>query len=232
MTILTAKEVGHSFGAVDLFTNVELQLAQKDRVGLVGPNGVGKTTLLLILAGLLEPTAGSVQRARDLSVGYLRQEAVLTFAGQDNTIYEEMLSVFNAVRDLEEQLRQMETAMAATEVGDDLLAEYGRLQEQYELAGGYDYPVDMKRVLLGLGFPQEEWATPLTHLSGGQKRACCWARLLLEKPDLLILDEPTNHLDVTAVEWLEQTLRQWPGRSSSSATTATFSIKSSPTFGR
>ncbi|MGB5058263.1 MAG: ABC-F family ATP-binding cassette domain-containing protein [Candidatus Promineifilaceae bacterium] len=211
MAILTTKELGHAFGANDLFENVDVQLAQKDRVGLVGPNGAGKTTLLLILAGLLEPTAGSVQRARDLSLGYLRQEAVLTFAGQDNTLYEEMLTVFAGLQAIEDDLRAMEARMAAGEMGEALLDDYGRLQETYEHNGGYDYQVDIKRVLLGLGFPQVEWDTPLTHLSGGQKTRLLLGRLLLEKPDLLILDEPTNHLDITAVEWLEQTLRQWPG---------------------
>ena len=211
MTILSAKELGHAYGAVDLFENVDLQLAAKDRVGLVGPNGCGKTTLLLILAGLLEPTAGSVQRARDLTLGYLRQEAVLTFAGQENTIYEEMLTVFQAARDLEAEMRQLEAAMAAGAADEATLEAYGRFQESYELAGGYDYQVEIKRVLLGLGFPQTEWETPLSHLSGGQKTRLLLGRLLLEKPALLILDEPTNHLDMAAVEWLEQTLRQWPG---------------------
>lgn len=211
MAILSAKNLAQSFGAVDLFSEVSLQLAAKDRVGLVGPNGVGKTSLLLILAGLAEPTEGVLHRARDLTLGYLRQEAVLTFAGQDNTIYEEMLSVFDRVRQMETAMRQMEAMMESGESDEKLFDRYGRLQELYEHAGGYAYHVDIKRVLLGLGFPQEEWSMPLTHLSGGQKTRLLLGRLLLEKPDLLILDEPTNHLDVAAVEWLEQTLRQWSG---------------------
>ncbi|PID87185.1 MAG: hypothetical protein CSB13_00630 [Chloroflexi bacterium] len=211
MAILSAKNLAQSFGALDLFSNVSLQLAVKDRVGLVGPNGVGKTSLLLILAGLAEPTAGVMHRAHDLRFGYLRQEAVLTFSGQDNTIYEEMLTVFDEVRQMESALRQMEAMMEAGDTDEKLFARYGRLQERYEHTGGYHYQVDIKRVLLGLGFPQAEWETPLTHLSGGQKTRLLLGRLLLEKPDLLILDEPTNHLDVAAVEWLEQTLRQWPG---------------------
>ena len=211
MAILSAKNLTQSFGALDLFTDVSFQLAAKDRIGLVGPNGVGKTSLLLILAGLAEATAGVVHRARDLNLGYLRQEAVLTFAGQDNTVYQEMLTVFDEVRQMETALRQMEGMMAAGDSDEKLFDRYGRLQELYEHEGGYNYEVDIKRVLLGLGFPQEEWSMPLTHLSGGQKTRLLLGRLLLEKPDLLILDEPTNHLDVTAVEWLEQTLRQWPG---------------------
>ena len=211
MTILTATELGHSFGDNDLFDDLRLTLNVKDRVGLVGPNGVGKTTLLLILAGLQEATSGTVSRLAGLTLGYLRQEAVLTFRGQDNTIYEEMLSVFDHLRQMEADMRQMEARMAAGAVDEGLFDEYGRLQNLYEHGGGYQYQVDIKRVLHGLGFTAEEWNSPLSHLSGGQKTRVLLGRLLLEKPDLLILDEPTNHLDLDAVEWLEYTLRTWPG---------------------
>jgi ATP-binding cassette, subfamily F, member 3 len=211
MTILTAANLGHSYGADDLFSNISVQLARKDRVGLVGPNGIGKTTLLLILAGLLTPRQGSVQRLGEFSLGYLRQEAVLTFAGQENSLYEEMLTVFDDLRQQEQVLRQMEARMAAGETDESLLEEYGRFQESYEIGGGYDYHVAIRRVLTGLGFSEEEWQMPLTHLSGGQKTRALLGRLLLEAPDLLILDEPTNHLDMAAVEWLERTLRTWSG---------------------
>lgn len=211
MPILTATDLGHAYGADELFSDVSLALEANDRVGLVGPNGVGKTTLLLILAGLLEPTEGVVGRNEGLTLGYLRQEAMLTFAGQDNTIYEEMLAVFADLRQQEVKLQVMETAMAAGDLSDALLNRYGRLQEQFELSGGYQYQNDIKRVLLGLGFDQSQWATPLAHLSGGQKTRLLLGRLLLEKPALLILDEPTNHLDVAAIEWLEGTLHRWNG---------------------
>ncbi len=211
MTILTASALSQSFGENDLFDDLHLTLNEKDRVGLVGPNGVGKTTLLLILAGLQEATGGTVNRVAGLTLGYLRQEAVLTFRGQDNTIYEEMLSVFANLRQMEADMRRMEGQMEAGVTDEGLFAEYGRLQDHYEHSGGYQYQVDIKRVLHGLGFSLEEWDTPLTHLSGGQKTRVLLGRLLLEKPDLLILDEPTNHLDLDAVEWLEYTLRSWPG---------------------
>jgi ATP-binding cassette subfamily F protein 3 len=211
MTILTTHNLGQSFGDTDLFDELNLTLNVKDRVGLVGPNGVGKTTLLLILAGLQEPSEGSVQHTAVFTLGYLRQEAVLTFRGQNNTIYEEMLSVFDDLRQMEGQMQQLEARMSAGEMEEVVLDEYGRLQQSYEHGGGYQYQVDIKRVLMGLGFDQTEWDTPLTHLSGGQKTRVLLGRLLLEKPDLLILDEPTNHLDLDAVEWLEFTLRSWPG---------------------
>lgn len=211
MPILTAADLNQSFGATDLFENVQLKLEPRERAGLVGPNGSGKTTLLRILAGLQEPTAGTVTRAADLTLGYLRQEAVLTFAGQENTIWEEMLTVFSDLTGLEEQLRAMEGRMTAGDLSETLLDAYGRVQEQYEVGGGYDYQVEIKRVLTGLGFAEEQWQTPLAHLSGGQKTRVLLGRLLLEKPELLILDEPTNHLDLAAVEWLEKILRNWPG---------------------
>jgi ATP-binding cassette subfamily F protein 3 len=211
MPILSTSDLGHSFGADDLFEDINVKLDARDRVGLVGPNGVGKTTLLLLLAGKLEPTEGQVDIARDVSVGMLRQEAVLTFAGKENTIYEEMLSLFGGLTEQEAQLRDMEAAMGAGETSVSFLKAYGDLQEAYDVAGGYEYQVDIKRVLQGLGFAPEEWDTPLLQLSGGQKTRVLLGRLLLEKPDLLILDEPTNHLDMAAVVWLERTLRSWVG---------------------
>ena len=211
MIILSAEELGQSFGADDIFSGFNLQLDSRERAGLVGPNGVGKTTLLLILSGRQQPTMGTVARAPELTLGYLRQEAMLTFAGQDNTIYEEMLTVFGGLRQIEQEMRELEAAMQATDGLDEVLAHYGRLQERYELEGGYQYQHEIKRVLLGLGFPQDEWATPLPHLSGGQKTRLMLGRLLLARPDLLILDEPTNHLDMKAIGWLEETLRRWDG---------------------
>lgn len=211
MAIVTTDELGQTFGPNELFSGINLTLDDRERIGLVGSNGSGKSTLLLILAGLQEPAAGSVYRQKDLTIGYLRQEAVLTFAGHDHSIYEEMLTVFSSLRQMEAALRQMEAVMAAGAADDALMDRYGALQQSYEHEGGYQYQIDIKRVLMGLGFPGDSWETPLTHLSGGQKTRLLLGRLLLEKPALLILDEPTNHLDVDAIEWLEATLRGWDG---------------------
>ncbi len=210
MPVLTTTELSHAYGAAELFHDLSLAVEARDRIGLVGPNGVGKTTLLLILAGLLEPLGGRVDRAAGLTLGYLRQEAVLTFAGRENTVYGEMLTVFADLHRREAEMAALEAALAEA-YSPELLETYGAAQDAFEAGGGYQYHNDIKRVLQGLGFPPEEWATPLLHLSGGQKTRVLLGRLLLERPALLIMDEPTNHLDIAAIEWLEGTLRRWEG---------------------
>ena len=211
MAILTASNVGQSFGSVDLFSGINVSVPNDGKVGLVGPNGVGKTTLLQILAGVSLGSSGSISVSRQTQIGYLSQEAAQTFAGREHSVYEEMLVVFAELRADEARLRRLEMGMETADFSDDLFNQYSRLQEQFELAGGYEYDIRIKQVLTGLGFPATDWHMPLTHLSGGQRTRARLARLLLEGPDLLILDEPTNHLDVKAIEWLEGTLQKWPG---------------------
>ncbi|RIK44960.1 MAG: ABC transporter ATP-binding protein, partial [Chloroflexi bacterium] len=210
MSILTLNNVGQSFGDFDVFSGITAAIPNDAKIGLVGPNGIGKTTLLRILAGLELPSSGSITRAQGTRLGYLRQEAMEAFAGRSNTVYAEMLTVFGDIKAQEAALHNLELRMAAGEVGD-VLDEYSAAQQAFELAGGYDYELRIGQVLHGLGFGKEDWDTPLGQLSGGQKTRALLARLLLERPDLLILDEPTNHLDVEAIEWLEGTLRLWDG---------------------
>ncbi len=211
MSILSTTNIGQSFGAYDVFSGVTVDLPNDGKVGLVGPNGVGKTTLLLILAGFTEPSAGSVHIAKGTRLGYLSQESSDAFIGRDHSVYAEMLTVFTHLRTTADSLRVMEAEMAQGEVNDELFTRYSALQEAFELAGGYDYELYIRQVLTGLGFTAETWEMPLSHLSGGQKTRALLGRLLLEKPDLLILDEPTNHLDVQAIEWLEGALKTWEG---------------------
>ena len=211
MSIISARNLGLSFGARDIFSGISVDLPNDGKVGLVGPNGVGKTSLLRILAGISPPTTGTVHRAQGTRIGYLYQEAVEAFVGHDHTLYDEMLTAFAHVHALAARLQEMEARMAAGETTDELLAAYGAAQDAFEHAGGYDYDVRIAQVLEGLGFPRAEWETPVSYLSGGQKTRALLARLLLEQPNLLILDEPTNHLDLEAVEWLENTLRAWQG---------------------
>ena len=210
MSILTATNVGQSFGAYDVFSGVNVSIPDDGKIGLVGPNGVGKTTLLMILAGLNQPEMGQVHVARNAQLGYLSQESADAFSGLTHSVYDEMLVVFSDLRDMAEQLRKMEAQMGG-QASEELLEQYSALQTRYEFAGGYDHELQIKRVLTGLGFTEDNWQQPLEQLSGGQKTRALLARLLLEKPDLLIMDEPTNHLDVEAIEWLEGTLRIWDG---------------------
>ncbi len=214
MPVLTAENLGLSFGAFDLFKGVSLSIANDAKIGLIGPNGVGKTSLLLLLAGINAPTQGVIHLAHGRSLGYLRQEAVEAFADRENTVYNEMLTVFAGLQDQQARLHALESEMAAPhtdEALEILLDTYGRLQLAFENAGGYDYELRIQQTLAGLGLGKAQWDMPLNHLSGGQKTRALLARLLLEKPDLLMLDEPTNHLDIEGVEWLERTLREWEG---------------------
>lgn len=211
MSLLTFHNLGQSFGNIDIFSNLSGSIPHQAKIGIVGPNGIGKTTLLHLLAGKSNPARGVLHWAKGASVGYLHQEAVRAFAHRHNTVYAEMETVFARLQTQAAQMRQMEAAMSRGDFDPELLDRYGALQEQFELAGGYDYDVRIQQVLTGLGFGPEQWDMPIEHCSGGQKTRALLARLLLEKPDLLILDEPTNHLDVDAIEWLESYLRAWIG---------------------
>jgi ATP-binding cassette subfamily F protein 3 len=211
MSVLTSDNLSLSFGAFDVFQGISVNIAKDCKIGLIGPNGIGKTSLMLILAGINKPTSGSVHIARGRRLGYLRQEAVEAFATRENTVYAEMLTVFADLQEQQSRLHQMEARLATGVYTDQLLGKYGELQHAFEQAGGYDYDLCIQRTLSGLGLDQDYWNSPLNHLSGGQKTRALLARLLLEKPDLLMLDEPTNHLDTEAIEWLEHTLSQWKG---------------------
>jgi ATP-binding cassette subfamily F protein 3 len=211
MSILSFSNLGQSFGDFDLFLGLTASIPNDGKVGLVGANGIGKTTLLRILAGLETPSSGGVHVAQMTRIGYLRQEAMDAFAERTNTVHAEMLSVFAEVRDQEAQLHAMQERMAGGDASPALLADYDALHHQFEVAGGYEYELRIGQVLQGLGFGKSEWELPLRQLSGGQKTRALLARLLLERPNLLILDEPTNHLDFAAVEWLEGMLQSWEG---------------------
>lgn len=211
MSILVLSDIGQTFGDFDVFAGLSARLEQDSKAGLVGPNGIGKTTLLRIIAGLDEPKTGSITVANGTNIGYLRQEAVEAFVAKTNTLIEEMLTVFEPVKRMEARMREIEGMMTDGSAGDAEFDEYGTLQENFDHLGGYDYEHRIDRTLHGLGFTKADWQIPLVHLSGGQKTRALLARLLLSSPDLLILDEPTNHLDVEAIQWLEGTLKVWDG---------------------
>ncbi len=211
MSMLTLNNLGQAFGDYDVFTGINASIPNDAKIGLVGPNGIGKTTLLRVLAGLDAAHSGSVIAAQGTRIGYLRQEAMDAFAQRGNTVYAEMLSVFGDIKTQEAALHELELRMAADGANPEVLDEYSVGQQAFELAGGYEYEIRISQVLYGLGFEKEDWQLPLAQLSGGQKTRALLARLLLEAPDLLILDEPTNHLDVQAIEWLESMLKTWKG---------------------
>jgi len=211
MSVLSAHNLGLSFGAFDLFRGISVTIANDSKIGLIGPNGVGKTSLMMILAGLNLPTTGNIHVARGKRLGYLRQEASEAFARDENTVYGEMLTVFAGLQKQQAHLHKLEADMAGGCYTEEVLAMYGDLQAAFEQAGGYDYDLRIQQTLQGLGLGKPTWDMPLDHLSGGQKTRLLLARLLLEKPALLMLDEPTNHLDAEAIEWLEHTLKDWDG---------------------
>lgn len=208
MSLITATSLSKSFGAEDIFRDVSFSVAKGARLALVGPNGIGKTTLLRILVGLEQPSSGQVTRAKALRVGYLPQEADFQLEG---TVWDACESVFVELVRRQAELQKLEAEMSDASRREQALEKYGALQHDFERRGGYVYQTRIKQVLTGLGFSAEDFRLPLDHLSGGQRTRAYLARLLLSEPDLLLLDEPTNHLDIAAVEWLEGQLSQWPG---------------------
>ena len=210
MSILTAHHVSKSYGAHDVLSDVTLALAHGQRAALVGPNGAGKTTLLHILAGMEDPSGGAVHRARGQTIGFLPQHADQELSA-DTPLRDLMRSVFAQLDRLAAHMHELEQAMADPAQHDEALGRYGKLAEQFEHAGGYTVETRIQQVLSGIGFDTEDWDKPVNILSGGQKTRALLARLILLDPDVLLLDEPTNHLDVSAVEWLEATLRDYRG---------------------
>lgn len=208
MSLIAAADLSKSFGAEDIFRQVSFSVARGARLALVGPNGIGKTTLLRMLVGLEEPSSGRITRAKALRMGYLPQEADFQLEG---TVWDACESVFQALIQQRGELARLESEMSQDARREQALEKYGRLQQEFEERGGYLYENRIRQVLTGLGFAADDYRMPLDHLSGGQRTRAYLARLLLSEPDLLLLDEPTNHLDMAAVEWLEGQLSQWEG---------------------
>ena len=210
MIILQANKIERSFAGEVLFDNINLQVDERDRIALVGKNGAGKTTLLKILVGEEEPTSGEINKKKDISLSYLAQDSRFE---SENTIYDEMLHVFDDLRRTEKQLRQMELEMGekSGEDLDKLMSDYDRLSENFRQAGGFTYEADIRAILNGFKFDESMWQMKIAELSGGQNTRLALAKMLLEKPNLLVLDEPTNHLDIETIAWLENYLVNYSG---------------------
>ena len=210
MIILQANKIERSFAGEVLFDNINLQVDERDRIALVGKNGAGKSTLLKILVGEEEPTSGEINKKKDISLSYLAQDSRFE---SENTIYDEMLHVFDDLRRTEKQLRQMELEMGekSGEDLDKLMSDYDRLSENFRQAGGFTYEADIRAILNGFKFDESMWYMKIAELSGGQNTRLALAKMLLEKPNLLVLDEPTNHLDIETIAWLENYLVNYSG---------------------
>lgn len=210
MIILQGNKIERSFSGDVLFDNINIQVDERDRIALVGRNGAGKSTLLKILVGEEAPTSGEINTKRDLNLSYLAQDSRFE---SSNTIYEEMLNVFSDLRADEKRLRDMEMKMAEL-TGEDLnklMTDYDRLSEDFRQRGGFTYESDIRAILNGFKFDESMWGMPISDLSGGQNTRLALAKMLLEKPELLVLDEPTNHLDIETITWLENYLVNYQG---------------------
>ena len=208
---LTVDNLGKSFGVQQIFKNVSFTLRQGEKVGLVGVNGSGKTTLLRCLLAPSVADEGSVKYAGELRLGYVEQG----FNGftQEETLWDFLLKACPEIVELRQRLAQLEhdSASLQGEALEEALALYARISGRYEHLDGYNYETNIKRVLIGLGYPENTWSERAITLSGGQKTRLMLAAALVNAPDLLILDEPTNHLDITMMEWLEKFLREFRG---------------------
>lgn len=214
MIIMQAQGVGRTFNGNDLFTGINLEVQTGARIGLVGPNGVGKTTLLEILAGLNPPDDGQVTLAHDVSIGYQAQDSGLD---SDRGIFDEMLTVFTPLIKMEQRMHELEAKIADPALAkdqatfDQTMAQYDQIQHDFQAANGYGYRAEIRGVLHGFQFPEAVFDHKIKTLSGGERARLALAKLLLEKHDLLILDEPTNHLDIDTLTWLEGYLKGYSG---------------------
>lgn len=198
-------EVTKSYSAHEILRGVSFQINPNEKVGLVGRNGAGKTTVFRMITGAETPDEGEVIKINSLKLGLLEQHVDFS---ENETVHTAALSAFKRLHDIEAEMRQLEMQMA-TDVSDEILEKYAELQTEFEIEDGFTYTARAEAILLGLGFAKETWATETKNLSGGQKNRLGLARLLLSQPDVLLLDEPTNHLDVNAVEWLEDFLQKY-----------------------
>ena len=208
MSVLTVSNLSMAFAERTLFDNVSFHLEKGDKVGLIGANGTGKTTLFKIITGQLAQTGGGVSKEKNLRVGYMEQ---FSCSVSGRTVYTELLSVFDKLIASEQRLADIVVQMENGDHSRETLLEEMTLREKFELDGGLTYVSRTKAALIGLGFPESEFDMSVEKLSGGQRSKLALAKLLLSGSDILLLDEPTNHLDISAVNWLEGFIKDYKG---------------------
>ncbi|MCK5056430.1 MAG: ATP-binding cassette domain-containing protein [Candidatus Aminicenantes bacterium] len=207
--MLQIKDLHYSIGDRQLLAGMDWTIQDKKRAALIGPNGTGKTTLLKILTGEIEPTQGRVSKPKDYRIGYLPQEEIDVGSG---TLLESVLAGQTEIADLEKRINELHHALDSTTAEqENLLKQLGDLEQRFEAVDGYHIETTAKNILTGLGFRKSDFDRPLREFSGGWRMRSYLALLLTQKPDLLLLDEPTNHLDLPSLEWLEQYLLNFPG---------------------
>ncbi len=209
MPALSVRNLTMTFIERNLFTDISFDIEEKDKVGFIGANGVGKTTLFKILNGEISPTSGTVVFEKNARVGYMEQHAC---NNPRTDIYSELLSVFDYLKDIENEINSVTNAIDAQNGNlEQLVERQTHLIEKYEMLGGLTYKSRTRSALLGLGFKEPEFEMPVGNLSGGQRSKLCLAKLLLSQSNMLLLDEPTNHLDINSVNWLEEFLKDFNG---------------------
>lgn len=209
MSLVNGKNISKSYGDKLIIERSSFQLNEGEKIGLIGANGVGKTTLLEIISGEIRPEEGGVEKRKNLKIGYLAQETNLTLK---RTLYQEGMEVFYEISLLREKMHSLAEMMNREKDNlSQIMEEYGKVEEEIEKKDGYNCEVRLKAILSGFGFQKSDFEKQVEHLSGGEKSRLAYAKLLLRKPDILLLDEPTNHLDVEAAEWLENYLVNYQG---------------------
>lgn len=209
MPALSVRNLTMTFIERNLFTDVSFDVEERDKVGFIGANGVGKTTLFKILNGEISPVSGTVTFSKNVRPGYMEQHACNNPRAD---VYHELLSVFDYLSDMENEISALAHQIDNKSGNlDELVERQTMLIEQFERAGGLTYKSRTRSALLGLGFSENDFTMPVGNLSGGQRSKLCLAKLLLSQSNMLLLDEPTNHLDIDAIAWLEGFLRDFKG---------------------